>query len=97
MARETVHPDLITSPWMEAIMWIIGAAFALGLAIVSVSEISGAAAAEAATIMGPSPTLQPLPLVNRQEPGLSDTNGWVGDREQLRKYFLQDRRDWLTR
>jgi hypothetical protein len=78
-------------------MWIIGAAFALGLAIVSVSEISGAAAAEAATIAGPSPTLQPLPLVNRQEPWLSETDGRVGDREQLRKYFLQDRRDWLTR
>jgi hypothetical protein len=78
-------------------MWIIGAAFALGLAIVSVSEISGAAAAEATTIMGPSPTLQPLPLVNRQDPWLSETDGRVGDREQLRKYFLQDRRDWLTR
>ena len=78
-------------------MWIIGAAFALALAIVSVSEMSGAAAAEAATIMGPSPTLQPLPLVNRQDPWLSETDGRVGDREQLRKYFLQDRRDWLTR
>jgi hypothetical protein len=79
-------------------MWIIGAAaFALALAIVSVSEISGAAAAEATTIMGPSPTLQPLPLVNRQDPWLSETDGRVGDREQLRKYFLQDRRDWLTR
>ena len=65
---------------MEAIMWIIGAAFALGLAIVSVSEMSGAAAAEAATIMGASPTL-PLPLVNRQESWLSETDGRVGDRE----------------
>jgi hypothetical protein len=78
-------------------MWIIGAAFALGLAIVGVGVISGAAAAEAATMMGPSPTLQPLPLVNREEPWLSDTDGRVSDREQLRKYFLQDRRDWLTR
>jgi hypothetical protein len=78
-------------------MWIIGAAFALGLAIVCVGVISGAAAAEAATMMGPSPTLQPLPLVNREEPWLSDTDGRVSDREQLRKYFLQDRRDWLTR
>ena len=94
MARETVHPDLITSPWMEAIMRIIGAAFALGLAIVGVGMKTGAAAAEAATLMGPSPTLQPVPLVNRQDPWLSDTDGRVGDREQ---YFLQDRRDWLTR
>jgi hypothetical protein len=78
-------------------MWIIGVAFALGLAIVSVGVIRGAAAAEAATIIGPSPTLQPLPLVNRQDPWLSETDGRVGDREQLRKYFLQDRRDWLTR
>jgi hypothetical protein len=77
-------------------MWIIGAAFALGLAIVSVGVISGAAAAEAATIMGPRPHVSASPL-NRQEPGLSDTDGRVGDREQLRKYFLQDRRDWLTR
>ena len=75
-------------------MWIIGAAFALGLAIVSVGMKTGAAAAEAATVMGPSPTLQPLPLLNRQDPWLS---GRIGDREQLRKYFLQDRRDWLTR
>jgi hypothetical protein len=78
-------------------MWIIGAAFALALVIVSVGMKSGAAAAEATTIMGPSPTLQPLPLVNRQDPWLSETDGRVGDREQLRKYFLQDRRDWLTR
>jgi hypothetical protein len=61
-------------------MWIIGAAFAFGLAIVSVGLVSGAAAAEAATIMGPSPTL-PLPLVNRQESWLSETDGRVGDRE----------------
>jgi hypothetical protein len=78
-------------------MWIIGAAFALGLAIVSLEVVSGAAAAEAATIIGPSPTLQPLPHVNRQEPSALGTNARVGDREQLRKYFLQDRRDWLTR
>jgi hypothetical protein len=78
-------------------MWIIGAAFALALVIVGVGMKSGAAAAEATTIMGPSPTLQPLPLVNRQDPWLSETDGRVGDREQLRKYFLQDRRDWLTR
>jgi hypothetical protein len=70
--------------------------FALALAIVSVGMKSGAAA-EATTIMGPSPPLQPLPLVNRQDPWLSETDGRVGDREQLRKYFLQDRRDWLTR
>jgi hypothetical protein len=42
--------------------------------------VSGAAAAEAATIMGASPTL-PLPLVNRQESWLSETDGRVGDRE----------------
>jgi hypothetical protein len=59
----------------------IGAVFALGLAIVSVGVIRGAAAAEAAAIMRPSPTLQPLPLINRQEPWLSETESRVGDRE----------------
>ena len=53
-------------------------AIALGMAIVSVSA---AAAAE-----------QRL-LVNRDEPSVSETDASrVNDREQLRKYFLEDRR-----
>ena len=56
----------------------IGAMIALGMAIISVSA---AAAAE-----------QGL-LVNRDEPFVSETDASrVNDREQLRKYFLEDRR-----
>jgi hypothetical protein len=81
-------------------MLVIGAVFALGMAIIGVGVIRGAAAAEAAPITGftgPSLTSQPLPLINRQEPSLAETDGRVGDREQLKRYFLQDRRDWLMR
>jgi hypothetical protein len=74
-------------------MLVIRAVLALGMAIIGVGVIRGAAAAEA----GPSLPLQPLPLMNRQEPSLLETDGRVGDREQLRRYSLQDRRDWLMR
>jgi hypothetical protein len=78
-------------PWMEAIMpnsstrLFLGAVTGLGMAGVSVSVIRGAAAVE------PPPIILPEALINREKLWLSDTDGRVGDREQLRKYFLQDR------
>jgi hypothetical protein len=83
--------------WMEAIMTnsstrlLMGAVIGLGMAGVSVSVISGAAAVE------PAPMTAPESLINREKLWLSDTDGRVGDREQLRRYFLQDRSDDLTR
>ena len=65
----------------------IGAVTGLVIATVSVSVIRGAAAFEPASV-----TL-PEPLLNRDKPWLSDTDSEVGDREQLGRYFLQDRRD----
>jgi hypothetical protein len=53
--------------------------------------IRGAAAVE------PPPIILPEALINREKPWLSDTDGRVGDRKQLRKYFLQDRSDDLRR
>jgi hypothetical protein len=84
-------------PWMEAIMpnsstrLFLGAVTGLGMAGVSVSVIRGAAAVE------PPPIILPEALINREKLWLSDTDGRVGDREQLRKYFLQDRYDDLRR
>jgi hypothetical protein len=74
---------------MEAIMVIIGAVIAFGMAIASVSTSREAVAAEAAPIT--SPFTPPQPLVNRAQPLSSETDTLVGDREQLRRYFLQDR------
>ena len=78
---------------------VTGAVFALGMAIVGVGVIRGAAAAEAAPITGfrPNLPLEPLPLINREEPSLSEMEGRAGDREQLKRYFRLYRRDWLRR
>jgi hypothetical protein len=65
---------------------LMGAVTGLGIATVSVSVIRGAAAFEPAAVTVPEP------LINRDKPWLADTDG-DGDREQLRRYFLQDRRD----
>ena len=70
---------------------LMGAVTGLGMAGVNVSVISGAAAVE------PPPITAPESLINREKLWLSDTDGRVGDREQLRRYFLQDRSDDLTR
>jgi hypothetical protein len=67
---------------MEATMLVIGAVLALGIAIAGVSAIRGAAAAEQA------PATVPQPLINREESVQSET-----DRQQLKRYFLQNWRD----
>jgi hypothetical protein len=71
---------------MEAIMMIIGAVTALGMVIVSVGATGGAAAVE----QPPNNIQQPIPLVNREKPPLLETDAPVNDREQLRRYFLQE-------
>ena len=67
------------------------------MAIVSVSATAKDAAVEQ------------TPLVNRNKSPLSETDGrvgdpllfetgaWISNREQLRRYFLEDRRDPLRR
>jgi hypothetical protein len=78
---------------MEAIMtnsstrFFMGAVTGLGMAGISISVSRGAAALEPASVT------EPELLINRDKAWLSDTDGEVGDREQLRRYFLQDRRD----
>jgi hypothetical protein len=66
---------------------LMGAVTGLGIATVSVSVIRGAAALE------PEPFTLQQPLLNWDKPWLSDTDGDVGDRDQLGRYFLLDRRD----
>jgi hypothetical protein len=75
---------------MEAIM--LGAVIAFGMAIAFVSGIREVAAAEAAVITAPgtAPAIMPQPLINRPQPVLSEPDAHVNDREQLRRYFLQD-------
>ncbi len=55
------------------------------------AQIRTAAAVE------PVPMILPEPFINREKPWPSDTDGRVGDREQLRRYFLQERHDDLAR
>jgi|GraSoiStandDraft_29_1057270.scaffolds.fasta_scaffold486293_1 hypothetical protein len=76
-------------------MLVIGAVFALAMAIAGVSVIRGAAAAEAAQLMQPAPVMQPI--INRHEPPLAETDPRLTDREQLKRYFLQDERGWPRR
>ena len=70
---------------------LMGAVTGLGMSGVSISVIRGAAALEPASL-----TL-PEPLINRDQPWGSDTDGRVLDRERLRMHFLQDRREGLGR
>ena len=73
-------------------MSIMGAVIALAIAIAFVSVIHRAAAVEAAPVTTPAtaPVIAPQPLINRPQPFLSEPDAHVKDREQLRKYFLQD-------
>jgi hypothetical protein len=80
---------------MEAIMLVIGTVFALGMAIAGVNLIHEAAAAEAAAVMQPAPVMQPV--INRYKPPVAETEPRVTDREQLKRYFLQDERGWPRR
>jgi hypothetical protein len=68
-------------------MLVIGAMFALGMAIAGVSVIHGAGEASGTS----------EPLINRDEPPLSETEPRISDREQLKRYFLQDQRNWPRR
>ena len=71
---------------------MLGAVIAFGMAIAFVSGIREGAAAEAAVITAPgtAPAIMPQPLINRPPPVLSEPDALVNDREQLRRYFLQD-------
>jgi hypothetical protein len=69
---------------MEAIMMLIGAVTAFGMVIVSVGATRGAAVVEQAP-----DNVEQLPLINRENP-LLETDAPVSDREQLRRYFLQE-------
>ena len=71
---------------MEAIM--LGAVIAFGIAVAFISGIREVTAAEAAVIT--APVIMPQPLINRPQPVLSEPDAQVNDREQLRRYFLQD-------
>jgi hypothetical protein len=66
---------------------LMGAVTGLGMAGISIIVSRGAAALEPASVT------EPELLINRDKAWLSDTDGEVGDREQLWRYFLQDRRD----
>jgi hypothetical protein len=65
----------------------MGALTGLGMSGVGTSVIRVAAELE------PLSVTEPELLINRDQPWRSDTDGRIGDREQLRMYFLQDRRD----
>ena len=71
-------------------MW--GAVIAFGIITACVSAICEVAAAEAAVITAPgtAPVIMPQPSINRAEPALSEPDAQLKDREQLRRYFLQD-------
>ena len=71
-------------------MW--GAVIAFGIITACVSAICEVAAAEAAVMTAPgtTPVTMPQPPNNRLEPVLSEPDAQLKDREQLRRYFLQD-------
>jgi len=73
-------------------MSIMGAGIALAVAIAFVSVHYRAAAVEAApvTAQATAPVIAPQSLINRPRPLLLEPDAQVNDREQLRKYFLQD-------
>ena len=71
-------------------MW--GMVIAFGIVIICVSAIREVAAAEAAVIRAPgtAPVTMPQPAINRPQPVLSEPDAQLKDREQLKRYFLQD-------
>jgi hypothetical protein len=71
-------------------MW--GVVIAFGIVITCVSAIREVAAAEAAvtTAPGTAPVTMPQPAINRPQPVLSEPDAQLKDREQLRRYLLQD-------
>jgi hypothetical protein len=48
-------------------------------------------------IAGLSATGTPLNVLQPDKASLSETDAQSRDRQQLRRYFLQDRRDWRER
>jgi hypothetical protein len=60
------------------------AVMVLALGVASAIGTGKAAAAEAAPLLGQNT------LINRDQPSLSETEGGTGEREHLRRYFLQD-------
>jgi hypothetical protein len=67
---------------------LLGAVTGLGMAAVSANVFRADEESEAL------PVAESELLVNREPTWHSESDGRAGDREQLRRYFLQDRRDW---
>ena len=69
-----------------------GVVIAFGIVITCVSAIREVAAAEAAvtTAPGTAPVTMPQPAINRPQPVPSEPDAQLKDREQLRRYLLQD-------
>jgi hypothetical protein len=59
-------------------------AMVIALGVANVVGPGHAAAAEAAPLLGQNT------LINRDQPPLSETDPGIGDREHLRRYFLQE-------
>jgi len=78
-------------------MW--GAVIAFGIITACVNAICEVAAAKAAVMTAPgtAPVTMPQPPNNRLEPVLSEPDAQLKDREQLRRYFLQDSPSRLRR
>jgi hypothetical protein len=79
---------------MEAIM-SIGAVIVLGVAISCFTVINGCAAVEPVPIAAPAPL--PQPSISRSQPRLPKPKPLLSDREQLKRYFLQDSPNRLGR
>jgi hypothetical protein len=73
----------------------IGGAIAFGVAISCFCVISGCAAVEPAPVVAPAPLLHPF--ISRSQPQLPKVEPLVSDREQLKRYFLQDSPNRLSR
>ena len=57
----------------------------------------GAVIALGGAIVGLSATGSPLNVPQPDKASLSETDAQFRDRQQIRRYFLQDRRDWRER
>ena len=57
----------------------------------------GAVIALGGAIVGLSATGTPLNVPQSDKASLSETDAQFRDRQQIRRYFLQDRRDWRER
>jgi hypothetical protein len=87
-SRSSFPPSIIA--WMEAIVVIV--VIVVIRAVIALEMVIGSVGVPRAApvIEQPQDDFRQLPLINRETPPSLETDAPVNDREELRRYFLQE-------